>query len=61
MASEILAVVAEDWECCRMLKAPLRRVCMPAVPVPFSPPLEDFVLPDKARIAAAVREVLGYT
>jgi pyruvate/2-oxoglutarate/acetoin dehydrogenase E1 component len=38
----------------------VRRVCMPAVPVPFSPPLEDFVLPDQARIAATVRELLGY-
>jgi len=31
---------------------------MPAVPVPFSPPLEDFVLPDQSRIVAAVRELL---
>jgi len=61
MASEIIASVAEDWQCCRMLRAPMRRVCMPAVPVPFSPPLEDFVLPDQTRIASAVRDVLGYT
>jgi pyruvate/2-oxoglutarate/acetoin dehydrogenase E1 component len=60
MASEIAAVVAEDWESCRMLRAPVRRVTTPAVPVPFSPPLEDFVLPDKARIAGAVHELLGY-
>jgi pyruvate dehydrogenase E1 component beta subunit len=61
MASEIIASVAEDWQSCRMLRAPMRRVCMPAVPVPFSPPLEDFVLPDQARIASAVRDVLAYT
>jgi pyruvate/2-oxoglutarate/acetoin dehydrogenase E1 component len=61
MASEVAACVAEDWETCRMLRAPVRRVCTPAVPVPFSPPLEDFVLPDATRIAAAVRELLGYT
>jgi pyruvate dehydrogenase E1 component beta subunit len=61
MAAEIVASVAEDWATCRTLRAPARRVTMPAVPVPFSPPLEDFVLPDKARIAAAVREVLGYS
>src|SRR5438270_11166219 len=60
MASEIAASVAEDWETCRSLRAPVRRVTMPAVPVPFSPPLEDFVLPDQARIAATVRELLGY-
>jgi pyruvate dehydrogenase E1 component beta subunit len=61
MAAEIMAAVAEDWETCRSLRAPVRRVCMPAVPVPFSPPLEDFVLPDAVRIASEVRDVLGYT
>jgi pyruvate dehydrogenase E1 component beta subunit len=60
MASEIVATVAEDWASCRALRAPARRVTMPAVPVPFSPPLEDFVLPDQARVAGAVRELLGY-
>src|SRR5262249_36335148 len=52
MASEIAAVVAEDWATWRMLRAPVRRLCMPPVPVPFSPPLEDFVLPDQSRIAS---------
>ena len=60
MASEISAVVAEDWETCRVLRAPIRRVCTAAVPIPFSPPLEDFVLPDQQNIADAVRESLGY-
>jgi acetoin:2,6-dichlorophenolindophenol oxidoreductase subunit beta len=61
MAAEIAATVAEDWDTCHALKAPVRRVTMPAVPVPFSPPLEDFVLPDQAQIASAAREALGYT
>jgi len=60
MASEIAAVVAEDWETYRMLRAPVRRLCMPPVPVPFSPPLEDFVLPDQSRIASTVRELVAY-
>ena len=60
MASEIAAVVAEDWETCRVLRAPVRRVCTAAVPIPFSPPLEDFVLPDQQNIVDAVREALGY-
>jgi pyruvate/2-oxoglutarate/acetoin dehydrogenase E1 component len=60
LAAEIMACVVEDWASCRSLRAPARRVTMPAVPVPFSPPLEDFVLPDQARIAATVRDVLGY-
>jgi pyruvate dehydrogenase E1 component beta subunit len=58
MASEIVASVVEDWAACRALRAPARRVTMPAVPVPFSPPLEDFVLPDQARIVATIRDVL---
>jgi pyruvate dehydrogenase E1 component beta subunit len=60
MASEIVASVIEDWPTCQALRAPTRRVTMPAVPVPFSPPLEDFVLPDQGRITSVVREVLGY-
>lgn len=60
MASEITAVAAEDWETCRVLRAPVRRVCTAAVPIPFSPPLEDFVLPDQQNIVDAVREALGY-
>jgi pyruvate dehydrogenase E1 component beta subunit len=60
MASELAAIIAEDWPTCRALRAPVKRVCMPAVPVPFSPPLEDFVLPDEARVTSAVRELLEY-
>ena len=60
MASEVVASVVEDWATHQALRAPARRVTMPAVPVPFSPPLEDFVLPEQARIAAAIRDALGY-
>jgi pyruvate/2-oxoglutarate/acetoin dehydrogenase E1 component len=60
MAAEIAASIAEDWETCSALRAPVRRVTMPAVPVPFSPPLEDFVLPDQTQIAGAARELLGF-
>jgi pyruvate/2-oxoglutarate/acetoin dehydrogenase E1 component len=40
------------------LDAPPRMVTAPHTPVPFSPPLEDFYLPDAERIAAAVRATL---
>jgi pyruvate dehydrogenase E1 component beta subunit len=57
IGSEIAAVVAERaW---RALRAPLRRVTPPFTPVPFSPPMEKFWLPDAGRIAAAIREVLA--
>ena len=59
MAAEIAATVVEDPATFRALRAPVERVCAAAVPVPFSPPLEDFVLPNEARIAAAVRATLA--
>jgi pyruvate/2-oxoglutarate/acetoin dehydrogenase E1 component len=33
-------------------------VCALAVPIPYSPVLEDHVFPNRDRIAAGVREVL---
>ena len=57
-ASEIAALVTEDPETFRALKAPVQRVCAAPVPVPFSPPLEQAALPDRARIEAAIRRVL---
>src|SRR5437867_1293995 len=57
-ASEIVALVTEDAETFRALKAPVQRVCAAPVPVPFSPPLEQAALPDRARIEAAIRRVL---
>ena len=57
-ASEIIALVTEDPDTFRALKAPVRRVCAAPVPVPFSPVLEQAALPDRARITAAIRQVL---
>ncbi len=58
-AAEIVSVVVEDAEVFRSLKAPAKRVCGLDVPVPFSPPMEQFAIPDKARIAEAINQVLG--
>ena len=41
------------------LDAPIVRVGAPFAPVPFSPPLEDAYLPDRADVVAAVRAVVG--
>jgi pyruvate dehydrogenase E1 component beta subunit len=57
-ASEIIALVTEDAETFRALKAPVRRVCAAPVPVPFTPPLEQAALPDRARITSAIRQVI---
>ena len=57
-AAEIAALIVEDAETFRALKAPVRRVCAAPVPVPYSPPLEQAALPDREAIRAAVHEAL---
>jgi len=57
-ASEIAALIAEDPETFRVLRAPIRRVCAMPVPVPYSPPLERAALPSRDDIKTAVYEVL---
>jgi pyruvate/2-oxoglutarate/acetoin dehydrogenase E1 component len=57
-AAEIGAVVTEDGETFARMKAPLKRVCALDVPIPYSPPLEDHVFPNRDKIATAVRETL---
>ena len=57
-ASEIAALLAEDPETFRALRAPVRRVCAVPVPVPYSPTLEQAALPDRARITAAIRRAV---
>ncbi len=57
-ASEIAALLAEDAETFRALKAPVRRICAVPVPVPYSPALEQAALPNREDIKAAVYEVL---
>ena len=39
------------------LDAPVLRVAAQDVPIPFSPPLEDFVLPSVSNVVEAVRQV----
>ena len=54
--AEIAAMVQEeafDW-----LDAPIQRVNAPDTPVPFSPPLEQFFIPDHKRIAEAIRAIV---
>lgn len=56
VAAEISARIAEAGF--DRLKAPIRRVTTLDVPIPYSPPLEEFVSPTETRIAAAIRSVL---
>jgi len=41
------------------LNAPIKRVTALDVPIPFSPALESYVLPDEAKIKAAVQEIVA--
>ena len=54
--AELAAIAAE--KAFDKLKAPIRRVAAPDIPVPVSPPLEQFYKPSAERVAAAVRDIL---
>jgi pyruvate dehydrogenase E1 component beta subunit len=56
--SEVAAIVAQ--EVFDYLEAPIIRVGSPDTPVPFSPPLEQFYIPDEGNIKDAVNRILAY-
>jgi pyruvate dehydrogenase E1 component beta subunit len=55
-ASEISATITEEGF--ELLEAPIVRVAREHVPVPFSPPMENFVLPNEEKIMNQIRKVL---
>jgi 2-oxoisovalerate dehydrogenase E1 component beta subunit len=55
---EVAAIIGE--EAFESLDAPVKRIASLDVPVPFSPPLEDAVLPSPEKVEAAARELLEY-
>jgi acetoin:2,6-dichlorophenolindophenol oxidoreductase subunit beta len=55
-AGEISAIVME--EAFSSIKAPLRRVTGPDIPVPSSPPFERFYMPNEKKLISAIREIL---
>lgn len=54
-SSEIAAIVAE--EAFDLLDAPIKRVCAPDTPIPFSPTLEKAWMPDEEDLIKAVTEI----
>jgi pyruvate/2-oxoglutarate/acetoin dehydrogenase E1 component len=56
VSAEIAAVVAE--EAIDYLDAPIKRVAEPDTPIPFSPTLEQYVIPDEKAIVKAVKEIV---
>ena len=57
-AAVIAAEVAEDGF--SSLKAPVKLVCALDATIPYSEPMEAYLLPDEAKIGDAVQQVLGF-
>jgi 2-oxoisovalerate dehydrogenase E1 component beta subunit len=58
VGAEVAALIGE--EAFEDLDAPVRRLTAPDVPIPFSPPLEQHVLPGLDDMKEAARELLAY-
>jgi pyruvate dehydrogenase E1 component beta subunit len=58
LSGEIAAIVAERLDQVS-LKAPVKRLAVPNVPIPYSRPLEQFVIPQVASIVTASRQVMA--
>lgn len=58
LSGEIAALVAEHLDSIR-LKAPVRRLAVPDVPIPFSRPLEEFAIPQVDKLVASVRALMN--
>jgi 2-oxoisovalerate dehydrogenase E1 component beta subunit len=58
IGAEVAALISEH--AFQYLDAPIRRVASLDTPVPFAPPLEEFCLPDTAKILKALRELSSY-
>ncbi len=56
VAAGLAAILAD--EAFTSLRAPIKRVAIPHVPIPFAVPLENFVTPTTERIVEAVRTLL---
>jgi 2-oxoisovalerate dehydrogenase E1 component beta subunit len=56
--AQVAALIAERGF--EFLDGPVVRVASPDVPIPFSPPLEQAVLPGVERVKEACRELLDY-
>jgi pyruvate dehydrogenase E1 component beta subunit len=57
LSSELAAIVAEEAP--DALKKPVKRLAVPNVPIPYSPPLEDCVIPSVDSIATAAAALVA--
>ena len=57
LSGEIAAVIADNLDSIS-LTAPIKRLAVPNVPIPFSRPLEQFVIPQVSNIVLAAQELM---
>jgi pyruvate dehydrogenase E1 component beta subunit len=57
LSGEIAALIAENLDSLA-LKAPVKRLAVPDVPIPYSRPLEQFVIPQVDSITNATRQLM---
>jgi pyruvate/2-oxoglutarate/acetoin dehydrogenase E1 component len=58
-AAEMISLVVEEASVFKYLKSAPKRVCGLDVPIPFSPPMEQYAIPDKKRLLAALRNLMN--
>jgi 2-oxoisovalerate dehydrogenase E1 component beta subunit len=59
MGAEVAAIIAD--EAFEYLDGPVKRLAGPDIPgVPYSPPLQDFYMPDKDKVLTAMRDLAAY-
>jgi len=58
MAGELAALIAE--KAFEDLDGPIVRITAPDTPVPFAPPLEEYFLPNAAKVVEAARHLAAY-
>ena len=58
MAGELAALLAE--KAFEDLDGPIMRITAPDTPVPFSPPLEEYFLPNARKVVEAARKLAEY-
>ena len=58
MAGELAALIAE--EAFEDLDGPIMRITAPDTPVPFSPPLEEYFLPNARKVVEAARKLAEF-
>jgi pyruvate/2-oxoglutarate/acetoin dehydrogenase E1 component len=58
VAAELTALVVEDERIFKRLKTAPKRVCGLDVPIPYSPPMEQYALPNREKIKTAIRQAM---